>query len=90
MQKLLVTTIATAISASPAMSAPPAPRVSGANPARSLSVGAATRAGTPTQKRSRIAAPGGAISLVLGAAVLVGAVVLITNNEDEGDSPDSN
>lgn len=59
-----------------------------ANPAQSLSVAASTRAGTATQKSSKLAGSS-AIPIVIGAGIIAGVAYLIIDHEDDNNS-DSN
>ncbi len=61
---------------------------SATNPAQSLSVAASTRAGTATQKTSKLARSS-AIPLVIGAGIIAGVAYLIVDHEDDNNS-DSN
>lgn len=60
-----------------------------ANPASSLSVSKAVRAGAPTSKSSKVAGVS-TIPLVIGAAIIAGVTYLIVDNENDDDNSDSN
>ena len=60
-----------------------------ANPAASLSVAKATRAASPSGKKSQLAAPGGIIAAVLVAGVVAGGIIIAVDDDDDDDS-DSN
>ena len=80
-RKLLLGTASLSLVAAPAMAAP------AANPAQSLSVAGASRAGTPAAHKNGI----GGVSLIpalLAAAVIAGGIIVIVDNDD--DRPDSN
>jgi len=76
LKTILATAALLGLSAAPAVAAP-------ANPASGLSVTA--RAASPSAKPSKLAGAG-LVPVLIGAAVLVGAIVLIA----DGDDSDSN
>lgn len=70
-----------ALTGTPVLAAP-------VNSASSLSVSKAVRAGAPSKGKSRLAAPGAIVGLVLAAAVVAGGVIIAVDNDD--DDSDSN
>lgn len=57
-----------------------------ANPAAPLSVGSSVRASAPAGK-SKLAAPGAIVGLVLAAAVIAAGVYIAVDDDDGPDSP---
>lgn len=70
---------------------PIAASAAAATPASKLSLSPSARAGTSVGKTNRLAGSGtGTIAAaIIGAGIAIGAVILITDKEDE-DNPDSN
>lgn len=64
----------------------PAAAAPRAGSARMLSVTASPRAALPSARSSRVANPRGAFVIALMGAAVVGAVVLVTNRDDDSDS----
>jgi len=60
----------------------------GANPASTLSVAPAVRAGTSTQKSSKLAGQS-IVPIIIGAGIIAGVAYLIIDHEDDNNS-DSN
>lgn len=62
------------LAGSPALAAP--------NAAASLSVAKSVRAAAPGKGKSRLAAPGAIVGLVLAAAVVAGGVIIAVDDDD--------
>lgn len=71
------------------ISAPVAANAATTNPASSLSLSKATRAGSPTSKTNKVAGVS-TVPLVIGAAIVAGVTYLIVDNEDDDNNSDSN
>lgn len=82
MKTLVVTAAIAGLLASP-VAAAPAPR---AESARLLSVASSARAGSPSARSGRLANPRSVFVIALIGAAVVGAVVLLTNKDDDSDS----
>ena len=61
------------------------PSLAATNPAASLSVAKAARAGTPTAKKNELFG-GGILAAVIAAGIVAIGVVAIVNDEDNSDS----
>ena len=85
----MIKTFALGLSALAMTAVPVAATAATANPAQSLSVASAVRAGTTTSKSSKLAGISVA-PLVIGIGMLAGVTYLIVDHEDDNNNSDSN